>query len=387
LLERVTEVSVIVALFIGGLKLRLPLRDPAWYAAYRLAGPLMLLSIAGVALVADLLFPLSAAACLLFGAVLAPTDPVLASSVAVNDSRDRDRLRYGLSGEAGLNDGMAFPFVVFALTWLVERHVGSWVVSWALERVLWGVPAALGLGHVMGHAVGRMAIWLRARDPQSNAPNDLLILALICLSYVLAEQLGAWGFLAVFAAGVGLRHAEVRVVRSNPHPDHVPADDSDAGPASHPPAEYLVSATMAPEVLNEPAVAAGVLVAESLSFGETLERLIEFVLVLCVGVALVSHWEPRALVLGAALLFVIRPLGAALILIGTPTSPAQRWLMGWFGVRGVGSLYYLSYALTRGLDGEAARIAVATTLWVIAASIVLHGMSAAPLITRYQRAL
>jgi NhaP-type Na+/H+ or K+/H+ antiporter len=149
----------------------------------------------------------------------------------------------------------------------------------------------------------------------------------------------------------------------------------------------MVSATTKPEALNEPSVAAGVLVAESLSFGETLERLIEFVLVLCVGVALASHWDPRALVVGAALLFVIRPLGAALMLMGTRTSRAQRWLMGWFGIRGVGSLYYLSYALTHGLQGEAARIAVATTLWVTAGSILLHGMSAAPLLHRYERGL
>ena len=108
--------------------------------------------------------------------------------------------------------------------------------------------------------------------------------------------------------------------------------------------------------MNEPAVAAGVLVAESLSFGETLERGIEFVLVLCVGVALASHWEPAALAVGAALLFAIRPIGAALLLIGTPTSSAQRRLMGWFGVRGIGSVYYLGYALTHGLGGEDARI-------------------------------
>jgi NhaP-type Na+/H+ or K+/H+ antiporter len=142
LVERgVTEVAVIVAPFVGGLKLRLPLRGAAWHAAYRLAGPVMSFSIAGVALVAYVLFAVEGAVCLLIGAVLAPTDPVLASNVAVSDSRDHDRLRYGLSGEAGLNDGMAFPFVVFALTWLTMGHVGSWVGSWAIERLIWGVPA------------------------------------------------------------------------------------------------------------------------------------------------------------------------------------------------------------------------------------------------------
>ena len=134
-------------------------------------------------------------------------------------------------------------------------------------------------------------------------------------------------------------------------------------------------------------MAAGVLVAESLSFGETLERVIEFVLVLWVGVALASHWELTALTVGAALIFAIRPLGAALLLIGTPTSSAQRRLMGWFGVRGIGSVYYLAYALTHGLNGEEAHIAVAVTLWATALSVLVHGVTGAPLIRRYQRQL
>jgi NhaP-type Na+/H+ or K+/H+ antiporter len=231
-----------------------------------------------------------------------------------------------------------------------------------------------------------LAIWLRTSEPESNAPNDLLIMALICLTYVLAESIEAWGFLAVFAAGLGLRKAEVGVIRSNPHPDHAQANPEDA-PSSHPPAEHLVASKVDDEALNEPAVAAGVLVAESLSFGETLERVIEFVLVLWVGVALASHWEPVALAVGAALIFAIRPVGAVLLLIGTPTSSAQRRLMGWFGVRGIGSVYYLGYALTHGLDGEEARIAVAVTLWVTALSVLVHGVTAAPFIRRYQQRL
>src|SRR5688500_2395324 len=110
-LERLTEGSIVLALFVGGLKLRLPLRHPAWKAAYRLAAPVMLACIAGVALSAKLLLGLDTATALLLGAVLAPTDPVLASTVKVSSAGDHDRMRYGLSGEAGLNDGMAFPFV------------------------------------------------------------------------------------------------------------------------------------------------------------------------------------------------------------------------------------------------------------------------------------
>ena len=122
-LERLTEVAVIVALFVGGLKLRLPLRDPAWVAARRLGGPIMLVSIAGVAVSAMLLLGLNPATAFLIGAVLAPTDPVLAGTVKVSSAGDHDRMRYGLSGEAGLNDGAAFPFVIFGLLW--AQHGGA----------------------------------------------------------------------------------------------------------------------------------------------------------------------------------------------------------------------------------------------------------------------
>lgn len=268
-----------------------------------------------------------------------------------------------------------------------KGELGAWLGDWAVTRLLWAVPAALGLAYWIGHGVGRLAIWLRTSEPESNAPNDLLIMALICLTYVLAESIGAWGFLAVFAAGVGLRHAEVRVVRSSPHPEHAQTTHRDDAPSSHPPAEHLVASKVDAEALNEPAVAAGVLVAESLSFGETLERVIEFVLVLWVGVALANHWEPAALAVGGALIFVLRPLGAVLLLVGTPVSPVQRNLLGWFGVRGIGSVYYLGYALTHGVEGEEARIGSAITLWVTALSVLVHGVTAAPLIRRYQRQL
>src|ERR671914_1891853 len=137
--ERLTEISVIVALFVGGLKLRLSLKDPAWIAAHRLGGPIMLATIIGVTLCAKLLLGVDTATALLIGAVLAPTDPVLAGAVKVNSAADHDRMRYGLSGEAGLNDGTAFPFVVLALLWAEHGGAGEWITGWALQRLLWAV--------------------------------------------------------------------------------------------------------------------------------------------------------------------------------------------------------------------------------------------------------
>lgn len=391
-LERLTELAVVVSLFIAGLKLRLPLLGPHFRAALLLAGPVMLVCIAGVALVAHYAFGLEPAAALLLGAILAPTDPVLASAIAVNDASDRDRMRYGLSGEAGLNDGMAFPFVVFALLWHEHGSLGAWCFEWTLHRLVWAVPAALALGYAAGLGVGRWAISLRNRHRDDQSPNDFFALSLIALAYAAAQFVGAWGFLAAFAAGIGLRRAEVAVVAAHPHPHAAPADDEDRAEEDehgvrHAPAEAFVRARAGKRELEEPAVAAGVLVGEALSFGETLERLFEVALTVFVGACLVVYWDVRALVLSLALFFVVRPLAVELLLRPAPVQATQRRLMGWFGIRGIGSLYYLAYAFgeQRALVENAELVGL--TLSVVAVSIVLHGASSRPLIRWYERSL
>jgi NhaP-type Na+/H+ or K+/H+ antiporter len=184
-----------------------------------------------------------------------------------------------------------------------------------------------------------------------------------------SQALGAWGFLAVFAAGIGLRRAELRVG------------------SEHSPAEQLVSKQAGEPDLQEPAMAAGVVVAETLSFGGTAERLLEVLLMVLIGTSLPIHWDLRAVPLALALFFVIRPLATMLVLAGTPTTAAQRWLMGWFGIRGIGSVYYLSHALGRGVGGPDATDAAALTISVLAVSVVLHGITAQPLLDRYERSL
>ncbi len=379
LFEWVTAGAVILSLFIGGLRLRLPLSDPTWRAAGRLAGPVMILSIAGFAAVAYFGLQMSFATALLFGAVLAPTDPVLAGAVTVSHSQDHDQVRYALSGEAGLNDGAAFPFVMLALALLGGELTSADMTSWALQRLLWAVPAGLALGFALGKIVGRFAIALRSNQRDTAAPTDFLALALVALSYSAAEAIHAWGFLAVFAAGLGLRHAEISIVKQTPHPQA-----PDAGMAVHPPAETLVAPNVVTkEELSEPAVAAGVLVAEVFSFGDMSERLLEVLLVGLVGVALATHWDSRAVPLALALFLLVRPLAAILLLVGTPTSYLQRGLLGWFGIRGIGSLYYLAYSMNHGLDASASRELADLVLSVIALSIIVHGLSARPLLKRY----
>jgi sodium/hydrogen antiporter len=379
-IERLTEIAVILSLFIGGLRLRLPLQHLAWRAAYRLASVVMVASIAGTAVCAWLLLDFDPALALLLGAILAPTDPVLASSVTVGHSQDNDRLRYALSGEAGLNDGAAFPFVVLGLLVLGPVSM-SQIATWAGLRLLWAVPAGLLLGYVLGRLVGSAAIALRTRNRDTAAPTDFLALALIALSYTAATAIGAWGFLSVFAAGIGLRHAEVLAVRKDPHPN------AEQTPAEvHPPAETLVSPnTVTEEEMAQPAVAAGVLVAEVFSFGDTLERMLEVLLVGIVGVSLATHWDPRALLLAAGLIVVVRPAATLLLLTYSPTNRLQRMLLGWFGIRGIGSIYYLAFALSHGVHSTASRELADMTISIVAVSIVVHGLTSQPLMRWYDR--
>ncbi len=397
-MEVLTEIAVIISLFVGGLKLRLPLRHRAWRPAFLLASVVMVMSIAGVSVASHFLFGLPAFASILLGAVLAPTDPVLASAVSVSSATDHDRVRFALSGEAGLNDGAAFPFVVFALEGLRAGGLDVWVGTWFASRILWAIPAGLLIGYVLGAGLGRVAMALRSKNRDTHSPNDFFALALIALSYVLAERVHAWGFLSVFAAGVGLRHAELNVVAAAPKQRFVdmvqralwrvlrrgPEREAHHKPP-HPPAEHLVTGDLEASDLDEPSIAAGMLISDVLSFGNTVERLLEVLLVVLVGIALSQAFTLQAAVLAVLLFVVIRPAATMLALRGTRTTVSERRLLGWFGIRGIGSLYYLSYALNHGVAGEAADVLTGIVITVIACSITLHGASVGPI--AYRRAL
>ncbi len=152
----------------------------------------------------------------------------------------------------------------------------------------------------------------------------------------------------------------------------------------HPPAEEVVGINIDKEELQKPAIAAGVVVSEIISFGDTAERILEVLLVVLVGICLALHWDWRAIPLALVFFFIIRPVLTQLFLIKTPTNNMQRWLLGWFGIRGIGSLYYLSYALNHGLETQA-EDAVALTISIVAISIVVHGITAQPILERYER--
>ena len=382
-MEHLTEVAVLFSLFVSGLKLRLPLKHRTWRIAFGMAGPVMLLTILGTCLALHYLFELSWGVSLLVGAILAPTDPVLAGLVQVNNAQDYDALRFGLSGEAGLNDGTAFPFVIFALLFMQHGGFdGDWLGGWALKNLLWAVPAGLLIGYWMGRGIGRVTLWLRITNADSTlSPNDYLTLALIALAYVVAEAVGGYGFLSVFAAGLGLRQAEFRSTGNA----QTPSEHLALPVVGHLEVEPERALQGDVSQLADTQIAAGVMMGDMLSFGSLVERSMEVFLVTLLGIVLVSHWDWRALPLAALLFCVIRPFSVCAMPWGSLVDRQQRGLMGWFGIRGIGSIYYLFYALNHGLIGTSSAVAVNLTLSVIALSIVVHGLSTQPMLVWYER--
>ncbi|PMU25926.1 MULTISPECIES: sodium:proton antiporter [unclassified Pseudomonas] len=382
-MEHLTEVAVLFSLFVSGLKLRLPLKHRTWRIAFGMAGPVMLLTILGTCLVLHWLLGLSWGVSLLVGAILAPTDPVLAGLVQVNNAQDYDALRFGLSGEAGLNDGTAFPFVIFALFFMQHGGFdGDWLGGWVLKNLLWAVPAGLLVGYWMGRGIGRVTLKMRITNADSTlSPNDYLTLALIALAYVVAEAIGGYGFLSVFAAGLGLRQAEFKSTGNS----QTPAEHLAQPVVGHMEVEPEHALHGDVGQLQDTQIAAGVMMGDMLAFGGLVERSMEVFLVTLLGVVLVSHWDWRALAVGAALFCVIRPLSVLSIPWGSLLNRHQRGLVGWFGIRGIGSIYYLFYAINHGLVGTSSAVAVNLTLSVIALSIVVHGLSTQPMLAWYER--
>jgi NhaP-type Na+/H+ or K+/H+ antiporter len=369
LLERLTEIAVIVSLFTAGLKLRVPLGDPRWRAAVLLAVVAMMLTVGAVALLGVVVAGLPLGVAVLLGAVLAPTDPVLASDVQVAHAHDAERLRFSLTGEAGLNDGTAFPFVMLGLGLTGAHEIGAWGGRWLAVDVAWAVGAGLGIGTLCGTALGRLVIYLRRAHREAVGLDEFLALGLIALSYGLALLLHAYGFLAVFAAGLSVR----RIEREHGEVE-APADVAGAAAAG-----------ASEERATHPATAPAHMAEAVLGFNEQLDRLGEFAVVIAVGAMLATvDPSPSAAWIAAGLFCLVRPAATVASLARSRLSTVQRACVAWFGVRGVGSIYYLAFALTHGVPAAHARPLADLTLFVVAASILLHGVSVTPLMRRYE---
>ncbi len=341
--EYLTEVGVIVSLMGAGLKLDRPLGWCTWQPTVRLLAVTMPLTILLTALLGWWAVGLAPATAVLLGAVLAPTDPVLAAEVQVGppggDPREEDDLRFSLTSEAGLNDALGFPFTNAAIAMaLAGTGPSAWLLDWFAVDVLY----KLAVGLVGGVLVGKLLAVVVFRTPENlrlaSRGEGFVALAGTFLAYGLTEVVGGYGFLAVFVAAVALRRSE------RDHDYH--------------------------ETLHD--------------FAEQTEQLLMIALVVLLGGALAGGvlapltWQ--AALVGLAVLFVVRPVAAWVGLVRTTTPKGERAAIAFFGIRGIGSLYYLAYALNSARFPEA-DLLWATVAFTIAVSVVVHGTTAT-LVTR-----
>jgi sodium/hydrogen antiporter len=385
LLERLTEIAVLISLFTAGLKLELPLRDARWRIPLQLATVSMVVTVGAITAVGVFVMGLSLGAAVLLGAMLAPTDPVLASDVQVANPGDRDKLRFGLTGEGGLNDGTAFPFVMLGLGLLGLHELGDggdlpgftgftgfvgW--RWWAVDVVWAVLGGLGLGYGLGTLVGRAIIYLRTRHLEALGSDEFIALGLIALTYGLSLLSLTYGFLAVFAAGLALRRID-----SASLPQAAKASggtDSEKSALSE--TDREATGVDAPAHMMR----------EVQRFNAQLESFVEVGIVLAVGVLLATvRFRAEVLWFIPLLFLVIRPAAVAIGLVGTPVRGSQRRLMAWFGIRGIGSLYYLFYAISHELEPALAQRLLSITVAVVMASVIAHGVSVTPLMKRYEQ--
>jgi len=336
--ERLTELVVIVALTGAGLKLDRPLGWANWALTWRLLIIAMPLSILGIALAGHLVLGLGAAAALLLGAALAPTDPVLAADVQVGPPRsgEEDEVRFTLTAEAGLNDGLAFPFVNLAIAFAAYGvSPGVWTLEWLAKDVVWKLAAGVLVGWALGGALAWLIFRLPPKARLSRTGDGFAALGITFVVYGATELLHGYGFLGVFVAALAIRAAERQ------HDFH--------------------------ERLHD--------------FAEQTERLLMMVLLVLFGGALAGGLLDQLTWAGGMavmlILFVVRPAAGMLALIGSAPPRLERGAIAFFGIRGVGSFYYLAYALNQ------AEFERSSELWsllgfTVLTSIIVHGVTVTP---------
>jgi NhaP-type Na+/H+ or K+/H+ antiporter len=279
-------------------------------------------------------------------------------------------LRFTLTSEAGMNDGSAFPFVMLGLGLLGLHELGDFGLDWVLMDVIWATVGGIALGVAAGAALALVGWKLRRAPAKHVLLDDFLGLGLIGVVYSLSVTFHVWGFLAVFFAAVALRQTEMKLASATPRAEDecIPDDAQHGG--------HSVDAPTPPPLVSE----------GSLVFKEHLERLSEVILILLIGGTLfVDSWTWKAVGLALFLFMVARPVGVLVSLVGTRTPMRMQGLTGWFGVRGIGSLYYLMYAIQHGLPEPLALEMIRMTLIVLTLSIILHGISVKPMLARFWR--
>lgn len=334
--EHVAEAAVVVTLYATGLQIDRELKIVQWRSVVLLLCVVMPFTIAAVTLLGMGLLGLSLGAALVLGAALAPTDPVLAGDVGVGPPGEEEpEARFSLTAEAAFNDGLAFPFLLAGLAIAADGGTG-WIGSWLLVDVAYKVVVGVLVGIVMGRLAARLALPLRRAGRIGTDLDGWLAVAIALAVYGVAQVLGSFGFLAAICAGLAFRRYER---------DHEKHDELHAG------AQRIV---------------------QLLELG-TIVLVMSMVTLTGLGVPGWQGW-----LIGLLLVFVIRPVAALAVL--RPrwlSSPEERGFVAFFGVRGLGSIYYVGAALGTGiLSAGEARTVLWTTLAAILVSVVVHGITA-----------
>ena len=342
IIEKLTEIVVLVSLVGAGIKIDTALTWQLWRPTVRLLLITMPIGIFTMAFLGYYAFGLSMGAAILLGAVLAPTDPVLAASIQVGppNTGGEDATRFTLTSEAGLNDGLAFPFVYLAIK-IAEAYsegqqfTGEMLWSWFTHDVLWKISAGIVVGIIVGKALAKLIFSKRTKG--TTISQGYVVIALTLLAYGIAEYVHSYGFIAVFVAAFAFRRSECK------HSYHEKLHDF---------AEQ-----------SEGLLMSLVLLAFGMFIGQGLQSGVELT------------W--RVYIVSFTFLLLIRPIGGMIALSGLKMHHTEKYAISVLGIRGLGTLYYLSYALNQGFFGEDDAI----KLWVVCSivilvSIFMHGLSA-----------
>ncbi|HQS95786.1 MAG: cation transporter [Novosphingobium sp. 16-62-11] len=343
LIERAAELIVIVSLMGAGLKISKPVNDRKWRATWRLLAVAMPVTIIALMVLGQQLLGLGLATALLFAAALAPTDPVLAGDIQIEPGEEDAPAEFTLTSEAGLNDALAFPFIHLALALAAAGSFASAKLGdWLLVDVLWRLSAGTAAGAGLGWLVGVIIYRLPSNTRLSRTGDGFVALGATLTVYTLTEFVHGYGFLAVFIAGLMMRRA---------------ARGHDFNTRLH-------------------------------DFADEAERLLMMLLLLLFGgmlaAGLLAGIGLAEIAFAALALLVVRPAAGLLSLIGSPIQGLERGIIAFFGIRGLGSVYYLSYGINHGrFDHE-------HSLWgtmglIIVSSVVIHGMLVTPSLARLKR--
>jgi NhaP-type Na+/H+ or K+/H+ antiporter len=323
-----------------GLKIDEPFSLKTWIVPLRLVTITMLLSIAAVAWTTWYFLNLSPAAAILLGAVLAPTDPVLASDVQVGPPLDgeKDNTRFTLTAEAGMNDGAAFPFTWLAVALAAaEGSTSDTLLHWAWMDIVYRIAAGVLVGFLMGKLLAYLVIYLPEKKNFIVIRDGFVGVAATLLVYGLTELIHGYGFIAVFVTAITLRNSELH------HKYH--------------------------KKLH--------------SFTDQIEKILVAIVLILLGGAVVSGilnsltipW----IIFGLVFLFIIRPLTALVSMINIPYHSQEKLAISFFGIRGMGSFFYLAFAISKVLFVNAAEL-WSVVSFIVLASIFIHGISATTVI-------